>query len=257
MYVLPYGQMSLWGFHQSLRCLTIKYLYLIKKNKFYIYFISIIANNNNNIRYKSWQRIGPHNHDILSIIFGSLLGDGYAENRVGGFGTRITFYQEDTHMKYILWLHNLLSSKGYCNTTIPKLSTRIGNKGKIIRIGKFRTWTYTSFNWIHSLWYDKGIKRVPNNIAYYLTPLALAIWVMDDGSRISKGLRLCTNSFSYEDCLFLTKVLNDNFSLKASVQSTGNKLKNQYTIYIWEESMPKLREIIGNIIIPEMRYKII
>jgi hypothetical protein len=44
-------------------------------------------------------RIGPHNIDILSILFGSLLGDAHAEKKSG---TRITFYQEATHMSYLL-----------------------------------------------------------------------------------------------------------------------------------------------------------
>jgi hypothetical protein len=53
---------------------------------------------------------------------------------------------------------------------------------------------------------------------------------MDDGSIASKGLKLATNSFTYEDCLFLTTVLLNNFNLKASVQSSG--VPNQYIIYI-------------------------
>jgi ubiquinol-cytochrome c reductase cytochrome b subunit len=35
----------------------------------------------------------------------------------------------------------------------------------------------------------------------YLTPLALAIWIMDDGCRAGKGLKLSTNCFSYEENL--------------------------------------------------------
>jgi hypothetical protein len=46
------------------------------------------------------KRIGPHNFDVLSIIFGSLLGDAYAENRIKGKGTRISFYQEGSHVSY-------------------------------------------------------------------------------------------------------------------------------------------------------------
>jgi len=53
---------------------------------------------------------------------------------------------------------------------------------------------------------------------------------MDDGAKVNKGLKFCTNSFTYEDCLILVKALNDNFNLKASVQLTGTK--NQYIIYI-------------------------
>jgi len=34
-------------------------------------------------------------------LFGSLLGDAHAEKRIGGVGTRITFYQEGSHVEYI------------------------------------------------------------------------------------------------------------------------------------------------------------
>jgi hypothetical protein len=53
---------------------------------------------------------------------------------------------------------------------------------------------------------------------------------MDDGSKASSGLKLSTNSFTYSDCLLLVKALNDNFSLKSTVQSAG--APNQYCIYI-------------------------
>ena len=255
-YVLPYGQMSLWGYKNSLKCLNKIFISLDKLRKIYIYFILLVTINRI-IRFKSWQRIGPHNYDIISIIFGSLLGDGHAEKRSAGIGTRIAFYQEGSHIKYVIWLHNLISTIGYCNSIPPKISSRIGKGGKLRKIVRFSTWTYTSFNWIHDLWYDKGIKKVPSCIGEYLTPLALAIWIMDDGAKVSKGLKLCTNSFTYDDCLLLTKVLYNNFLLKASVQSAGNKNKDQYTIYIWKESMDTLRDVVGDFIIPEMKYKII
>jgi LAGLIDADG DNA endonuclease family. len=64
----------------------------------------------------------------------------------------------------------------------------------------------------------------------YLTPLSLAIWIMDDGCKVGSGLKLSTNSFAYSDCLFLIKLLFDKFNLKSSIQSTG--VINQYNIYI-------------------------
>jgi hypothetical protein len=53
---------------------------------------------------------------------------------------------------------------------------------------------------------------------------------MDDGSISSKGLKLSTNSFTYEDCLFLTTILLANFNIKATVQLAG--IPNQFIIYI-------------------------
>jgi ubiquinol-cytochrome c reductase cytochrome b subunit len=208
----------------------------------------------NIIRLKGIYRIGPHNNNVISVIFGSLLGDAHAEKKLKGLGTRISFYQEDVHVKYILYLHNLLSDLGYCNPKVPEIKKRLGFKGKIRKIVRFTTWTYTSFNWIHDMWYENNIKRVPESIGKYLTPLALAIWIMDDGAKVGKGLKFCTNSFSYNECLIIIKALNDNFNIKSSVQSAGTK--DQYIIYIWKESMNDLRNIVSPYIIPEMKYKL-
>ena len=107
-YVLPYGQMSLWGFNFSVSptCYfqpvilesfspssdidvqTLISVYLIKGN---------LAN-----RMKAFSRIGPHNKEVISLISGTLLGDSHAEWRSNGKGTRIGFYQEASHVEYLL-----------------------------------------------------------------------------------------------------------------------------------------------------------
>ena len=232
-------------------------MYSLSLFLFGLVFITIINLTTNVIfnKIRGIYRIGPHNKDILSIIYGSLLGDAHAEKRKSGIGTRISFFQEDTHLKYILYLHDLLSKSGYCNPKLPVIRERLGAKGKIRKVVRFSTWTYTSFNWIHSEWYINGIKCVPNNIDQYLTPLALAIWIMDDGAKVGKGLKFSTNSFTYDECIHLISVLYKNFSIKASVQSAGSK--DQYIIYIWKESMNTLSNIVSPYIIPEMKYKII
>jgi ubiquinol-cytochrome c reductase cytochrome b subunit len=247
MYVLPYGQMSLWGIEPQ--------IYIIYLNFFFLLITPYMLYTSKVIRLKGIYRIGPHNKDILSIIFGSLLGDAHAEKRLGGTGTRITFFQEGSHIKYILFLHKMFSDLGYCNPNIPSITTRLDKKGKVRKIARFSTWTYTSFNWIHDLWYKDKVKCIPKCIGEYLTPLALAIWIMDDGAKVGKGLKFATNSYSYNDCLILVKALYDNFNLKVSIQSAG--VKDQYIIYVWKESMEDLRKIVNPFIISEMKYKII
>lgn len=223
----------------------------------YLVLISIVnglSSLNKAIRIKGFYRIGPHNKDVLSIIFGSLLGDAHAEKRLHSVGTRICFFQEDSHIEYLLSIHKFLAESGYCNTKIPVVTKRLGNKGKLRKIVRFSTWTYTSFNWIREVWYKNGKKCVPLCIDQYLTPLALAIWIMDDGSKVGKGLKFSSNSFTYHDCLILVRILNEKFNLKASVQSAGTK--DQYIIYIWKQSMHNLRNIVSPYIIPEMKYKL-
>jgi len=250
LYVLPYGQMSLWGgfnkpqmYNLFLICLS---LFLITPIYFNI--------KPKVIRLKGIYRIGPHNTDIISIIFGSLLGDAHGEKILLGVGTRFSFYQEAIHVKYMLFLHKLFSELGYCNSKLPIITTRLGSKGKIRKRVRFTTWTFTSFNWIYDLWYNNKIKHVPECIDQYLTPLALAIWIMDDGVKVGQGLSFFINYFSYNDCLLIIKALNNNFNIKASIQSAGKK--DQYIIYILKDSMTDLINIVSPYIIPEMKYKL-
>ena len=250
MYVLPYGQMSLWGGFNKPQMYNLFLIYLSL-----LLITPIYLNNKPKVnRLKGIYRIGAHNKDIISIIFGSLLGDTHGEKKFLRVGTRFSFYQEAVHVKYMLFLHQLFSELDYCNPKFPVIKKRLGSKGQITKIVRFSTWTYTSFNWIYDLWYNNKIKHVPECIDQYLTPLALAIWIMNDGAKVSQGLKFNTNCFSYNDCLLLIKALNSNFNIKASIQSAGKK--DQYIIYIWKESMTNLINIVSPYIVPEMRYKL-
>ena len=88
-------------------------------------------------KIKGYNRIGSHNRDILSIIFGSLLGKGEAERRKDG--TRITFNHKAVHLKYLLTVHNYLSAAAYCNPTVPTIRKKLGKKGKLHKTMSFNT----------------------------------------------------------------------------------------------------------------------
>ena len=51
-------------------------------------------------RMKAASRIGPHSSEVLSVIVGSLLGDGYG-NRRSVEGTRVCFRQSIIHKEYL------------------------------------------------------------------------------------------------------------------------------------------------------------
>ena len=54
--------------------------------------------------------------------------------------------QEKLNSSYLIWFHEFLSERGYCNKTVPKLTTRIGKGGKIRYLSRFKSYTYSSFN---------------------------------------------------------------------------------------------------------------
>jgi len=99
------------------------------------------------------------------------------------------------------------------------------------------------------------VKRVPEWIGEYITPMGLAHWISQDGSRQQgQGISFATNSFSKEDCIFLAKILEDKYALKTSVIKAG--FENQWKISVKKESMKQLVSIVSKHIVPEMQYKI-
>lgn len=207
----------------------------------------------NQVRPKSNRRIGPHNKDVISFLFGAILSDAQAERH--GNGTRIVLQQESSNMEFLTWYNEFLAKRGYTSYN-TKILSRQGKGGKKRFYSKCQTWTYTSFNWIHECFYIDGVKIVPNNelLRTFLSPLALAVWIMGDGSALPYGCKQATNSFSRVDCERICIILNELYGIKASVNSAG--YPNQWQIYIWSESMPQLRSIVGEYIVPSMNYKL-
>lgn len=77
---------------------------------------------------------------------------------------------------------------------------------------------------------------------------------MDDGDRVGKGLKLATNSFTFEDSLRLTQVMLNLYGIKSTVQKTG--VEGEYNIYVLSESMPLLRSMVQPYMVSSMLYKL-
>ena len=221
--------------------------------------ISLNIKDNVNLFSKKFSyRIGPHNIDIISIIIGSTLGDTHLEKRNNGIGTRVIFEQSNDNVEYLMWFHNYLSSRGYCSNTKPKLKIRIKQKGKVYHQYRISSYTFTSFNWIHEMFYklvdNKYIKIIPLNIEEYLTPLALSIWFIDDGSSLGKGARIATNCFTLEEVNFLCNVLKSRYNIIATPNKCGKD--KGHIIYIHTNSMKLFTNIIKPYLLPSLYYKL-
>jgi LAGLIDADG DNA endonuclease family protein len=126
-------------------------------------------------RCRAINRIGPHNIDVLSVMVGLLLGDGYLNNRTGE-GVRMAIKQSIVHKEYLFSLYDFFYNRGYCSSLEPRLYTR-RLKGKETNYYgyEFNTFTFRSLVWLHKLFYSNGKKVIPANIGDLITPLSLAI----------------------------------------------------------------------------------
>lgn len=205
-------------------------------------------------KQRAVKRIGPHNLEILSIFYGTLLGDSHLEKRNNN--VRFSFQQENRNVEYLHWLWETLAQSGYCSLDKPRLRKRLGRGGRIRFYYRFNSYTFSSLNYIYDEFYKEGsmIKRVPNNIEQNLTPLALACWIMDDGGRCGQGLKLSTQGFPREDVELLIEVLKNKWDLQGNLNKSGKI--NQWIIYIPKSQIPKLQQLVSPFIVNSMKYKL-
>jgi len=137
-------------------------------------------------KIRTINRIGPHNSDVISLLVGCLLGDAYGVKSKSKIqGTSFRFAQSARHKDYLFFLYDFLFTRGYCTDSGPRQYQRIlinaSNVKKTHYGYEFDTFTFSSLNWLYDLFYVDRIKIISPELINYLTPMALAFLIMDDG----------------------------------------------------------------------------
>lgn len=166
---------------------------------------------------------------------GSLLGDAHAELLISG-GVRFRFKQSTIQKDYLFYKYDFLLRSGYVKTNPPSSFAQLGDSYR------FDTYTYSNFLWFYQIFYKDKIKVLPefNYLIQLLTPLALAIWIMDDGTFKSPGIRIAINNFTKKEGEILIQVLQEKYNIKSSL----HKNSDQYQLYIKKESMKILIDLV-------------
>ena len=87
----------------------------------------------------------------------------------------------------------------------------------------------------------------------YLSPQALAYWIIGDGQYVKRGgITLCTDNFTLTEVLILKNALESKFGLLCTLHK-----KNKYhRIYISKRSFDKLVFIVKPYMHPLFIYKL-
>ena len=85
-----------------------------------------------------------------------------------------------------------------------------------------------------------------------LTPLTLAVWVMDDGCRSRNALYLNTQQFDVPSQRVLLRLLRDQWEIEGAL----NRDKIYHRIRVSVEGTARLARLIEPYLLPELRYKL-
>lgn len=179
----------------------------------------------------------------MSVIIGSILGDGYVRTIAGRSDAFLEVNHAYNQKKYVDWKYEILQ-----NVTKSKPKKRSSNGGRIAY--RFFTKQLPEISSFEDRFYDNKSKTIPQNLS--LDPIMLAVWYMDDGSMCrASDVYLNTQQFSKTDQINLLDALSE-----IGIEGRLNRDKKYYRIRLLKSSIANLIKMIKPHVIPSMQYKI-
>lgn len=221
--------------------------------------VNTVGSCENKYWYKKWIPIKSKvlvSPEQKSLIIGSLLGDGTMRVGEGCVNANFKVEQGLVQKEYVLWKYEILKPLVF---TKPRISYRYTKKReKYPKSWWFRTIRYPFLTEIYNRFYipdgyRTGRKIIPKNIINDLNPLALAVWIMDDGSYNNGVLDISTYSFLEPEINLLQKVFKNKFCIDIKYYRDRDI---GFRMYCNKKETKKLVKIISPYIIPSMIYKI-
>lgn len=111
----------------------------------------------------------------------------------------------------------------YCNSVIKLKNTL--SFGKLNP--KMVLSTRVGLHLVHQLFFKtvngSYVKHISPDLLYYLDPIAIAYWAMDDGTWEQYGFSLATQGFTFDDVYRLAGILHYLYGIHCSVQNRSGK----------------------------------
>jgi recombination protein RecA len=201
------------------------------------------------------ERLSPQQ---WQLVLGGLMGDGHlAPNTRGRSGVRFRMGHGAKQAAYLDWKASLFGNIEQTRSTRPNGSVHV-DLTPLPELGELREVVY---------WGD-GKKHLTWDYLKALTPLALAVWYMDDGSftERSKGLQartaggsgrseICVEAMSEGSRERLAQHLHDAYGLESRLSLRGARA--QAVLTFTTASTRKLHELIAPYVHPGMEYKLL
>lgn len=197
--------------------------------------------------YKSSLKLSKRQREIL---VGTLLGDGHLETQNGGRTYRLKIEHSLKQQFYVSWLHEQFQ---FWVRTTPKNKVKFVQGKQVLNYG-FQTLSVAQFRFYGFQFYGSSRKVIPKRVARWLTPLAVAVWFMDDGSYKSKqhhSLILNTHCYSRSELNKLIDIFDKKWDIEANLRPQKDGLQLMFN----GPNAVKLKKLIEPFVLPEFSYK--
>lgn len=197
----------------------------------------------------------PFTQRQQEIVFGTLLGDGYLRPTNGNAENHsyaLSLCHGEKQLEYLKWKFEEFA---YFVTTKTFAVNRRSFRGNAPTYA-FSTVSHPFLSEAHRICYGAaGKKDISEEWIHKLTPLALAVWYMDDGSLNKRyhTIVLCTNSFSPQGQLLLMNYLKEQYEIDSVLEPRRN---GQTVIRINASQSRKFMDIISPHVPECMNYKL-
>lgn len=183
------------------------------------------------------------------LIVGLLLGDGHLETQNGGRTYRLKVEHCAAQRDYLVWLAKEFQEWIQADWYEKQHGEKV--------VYGFTTMSHPALRFYAKQFYLNGKKRIPPLIKRLVSPLALAIWFLDDGSaKSSKHKSLVIHSLGYSkaDLVLVQEALEG-----LGIQSAQHKQRNgSFRLYFPYQSARIIASFVRPILIelPLFAYKV-
>jgi hypothetical protein len=174
-----------------------------------------------------------------AIVIGTLLGDGAMRCKTNAL---LEINHGWRQRGYVDWKFGHLAE---LVATPPK--ARKGNGGRVAY--RFVTRSLPVLTPYFDLFYKGGQKCVPE---LELSPLAMAVWFMDDGCRSRNAVYLNTQQFDVASQRVLLRFLREQWGVVGAL----NRDKSYYRLRISVEGTRRFAQVIEPHLLAQFRYKL-
>ena len=214
------------------------------------------------VKYYEKQKLNNLSLEQKQIIIGMILGDGHIRKRgKENCYPQIMVEQSVNHKNYVLWIKEKFKNLLFNPNKDIKVNKKINKKNnKIYNSLSFQTICHPVFCEFYNSFYLNSKKIIDFELLNkYFNELSLAVWIMDDGGLTGRTKRnsIATNNFSLEEVIKLKEFLEKKYNLKSWIITRKTKTSIGYEIHFDKNSSLKITELVQNLIVPSMRYKLL